>query len=297
MKALITGAAGFVGAHLKAHLQSFGDEVLAKDSADFDIRNLEDTRTQIKLASPDVIYHLAGLSFVPQCEENFLSALDINVNGTENILRSAREFCPNATIVIISSGEVYGAVDPSKLPFKESDEINPVNNYSLSKAFAERLGMRAQSVFKQKTLIMRPFNHIGPGQNPKFVVPSFAQQLAAIKKGEKEPVLKVGNLSAKRDLTDVRDIVRGYRLAAIKGQGLYNLCSARNVSIQSVLDLLIEISGVSVKVEIDPSRLRPIDTAESRGSYDKAKRELGWEPEISLEKSLRDSFESFYNQS
>ena len=293
MKAFITGAAGFVGGHLKSHLESCGDEVISRDAAHFDIRNLAHTTEELAQVKPDVIYHLAGLSFVPECESNFLSALEVNVHGTENVLRAARESCPSAVIVVVSSGEVYGAVDPAKLPFKESNEVNPVNNYSLSKIFAEKLAVRARSIFKQKTVIMRPFNHIGPGQSTRFVVSSFAEQLAKMKKGEKETIMRVGNLSAKRDLTDVRDIVRGYRLAALKGEGLYNLCSETTVSIQSILDLLIRISGMEVKVEIDPSRLRATDTAESRGSYEKAKAELGWSPQIPLEQSLKDSYESF----
>lgn len=293
MKSLITGAGGFVGTHLQKYLSDCGDEVFARDTSHFDIRNFAHSKEQLAEVKPDVIYHLAGLAFVPECENNFLLALEVNVNGTENILRAAREVCPSAVIVLVSSGEVYGSADALSMPVEETETPKPVNNYSLSKLFAEKCGQRARQVYGQKTVIMRPFNHIGPGQSTRFAIASFAEQLADMKKGKREAILRVGNLSAKRDLTDVRDIVRGYRLAAMKAEGLFNLCTGTPVSIQRVLDLLIELSGMKVEVEIDPSRLRPSDTPETRGSFQKAKVELGWEPKISLEESLKDCFEGF----
>lgn len=293
MRALITGAAGFVGKHLRTHLESCGDQVVSCDTHDFDIRDFPAAKTFFAECRPDVIYHLAGLAFVPECEDNFSSALEINVNGTENILRAARETCPEARVVLVSSGDLYGKVELDKLPCVETDIPNPINNYSLSKLFAESLAIRAEKIYGQRVVIIRPFNHIGPGQSPKFAVSSFAQQLAQIKKGTLEAKMKVGNLSARRDLTDVRDIVRGYRLAAEKSSGLYNLCTSQSVSIQSILEMLIKISGIEVTIEIDPNRLRPSETLETRGSFEKAKKELGWEPLISLEQSLKDSFDYF----
>jgi GDP-4-dehydro-6-deoxy-D-mannose reductase len=293
MKAFITGASGFVGKHLEAFLVAQGDQVKVSDSKDFDIRDFAKIKEALDVAQPDVIYHLAGLAFVPECESNFAHALDINVNGTENVLKAVREIGSKAVTVLISSGDAYGKVNQAKLPSKESDELNPVNNYSLTKVFAEKLGVRAREIFDQKVVIARPFNHIGPGQSTRFVVSSFAQQLSQMKKRQIEPILRVGNLSAKRDLTDVRDIVRGYRLAAEKGQGIYNFCSSKPVTIESVLKILVEISGVEVKIEIDPARLRPTDNPETRGSFEKARKELGWSPEIPLETTLKDCLAFF----
>ena len=141
-----------------------------------------------------------------------------------------------------------------------------------------------------RSVIMRPFNHIGPGQNDRFVASSFAKQLAAISKGKAAPVIKVGNLDAKRDFSDVRDIVRAYRLGALRGDGIYNLGAGKSVRVHDVLDLLIEVSGAKVTIENDPARMRPAEVPEFYGIYAKAKRDFGWEPTIPLRDSLRDLY-------
>ncbi len=292
MKAFVTGGSGFVGGHLLSHLSDNGDKILSPKPSDMDIRDYQSVKDVISDFQPDVIYHLAGIAFVPDCEENFANALSVNVLGTENVLKAARELAPESKFILISSGDLYGKVALENLPSKETDQPIPANNYSLSKIFAEKMAERAAAIYGQKTVIMRPFNHIGPWQSSRFAISSFAQQLAVMKRDKKTSPLKVGNLSAKRDLTDVRDIVRGYRLAALKGNGIYNLCSGISVTIREALDKLIEISGLDVKVEIDESRLRPIEIEEVRGSNKKAQQELGWQPQISLEQSLRDCLEA-----
>lgn len=290
MKAFVTGASGFVGGHLLSHLRDCGDDVVAPGIDKLDIRDAESVRQCLAGWNPQVIYHLAGIAFVPDCEDDFDLALNVNVSGTENVLKIARELCPQAKLVIISSGDLYGKVEPSQLPSRETDLPCPANNYSLSKLFAEKLAERASNIYGQATVIMRPFNHIGPNQSERFAISSFAHQLAEMKIKNKEAVIKVGNLSARRDLTDVRDIVKGYRLAADRGRGIYNLCSGDAVSIEDVLQMLIKISGIKVKIEVDESRLRPSEITETRGSNAKAKSELDWRPSISLEQSLKDCF-------
>lgn len=292
MRAFVTGGSGFVGGHLLSHLSDQGDQILSPKPSEMEIRDLVSVKNAIGDFKPEVIYHLAGIAFVPDCEEDFGNALSVNVLGTENVLKAAREVAPDCKIVLISSGDLYGKVATENLPSSETDLPIPANNYSLSKIFAEKMAERASAIYGQKTVVMRPFTHIGPWQSSRFAISSFAQQLAIMKREKKVTPIKVGNLSAKRDLTDVRDIVRGYRLAALMGSGLYNLCSGVAVSIQDALDILIDISGLDVKVEIDPSRLRPVEIQEVRGSNLKAQKELGWQPQIPLRQSLQDCFEA-----
>ncbi len=307
MRALITGASGFVGNHLVPHLVAAGDEVLGTGlpvnspaeapppwpTVPLDIRDASACRKVIDEFRPDVIYHLAGMAFVPDAERDFNQALLVNVAGTYNIFNSRHDLRMNCKIVFISTGEVYGRIDPSDLPVTESTPLRPANNYSLSKVMAELLSERFLRQSWVPCVMMRPFNHIGPGQRPDFAVSSFAQQLARIACGKADPVLHVGNLDAKRDFTDVRDIVRGYRLAALMGTGTYNLCSGKGVAMSEILNTLIQIAGVKVNIERDPARLRPSDVPEIYGSYARAAKELNWRPEISLQQSLQDVYASW----
>lgn len=305
MRALVTGAAGFVGKFLIEHLLACGDTVIASDHnlpaehervksavnwINLNICDPNSVQQTIKQHEPDIIYHLAGIAFVPEAEDNFDRALLVNVGGTANILRACHLLQTGSTVLVISSAEVYGRIKPSDLPIREGTALKPANNYSLSKCMAELVCTRYEQFGFVRTIIARPFNHIGPGQNERFVVSSFCKQLADIKAGRAAPVIRVGNLAARRDFSDVRDIVRGYRMAALKGRGVYNFGSGRAVAVQSVLDKLIEISGLKVTVEQDPSRMRAVEVPEVYGSYALAEQELGWRPEIDLEQSLRDVF-------
>jgi GDP-4-dehydro-6-deoxy-D-mannose reductase len=161
---------------------------------------------------------------------------------------------------------------------------------------AEQVAQRYQQFGYVRTIIARPFNHIGPGQDSRFVVSSFCEQLTKISKGQSAPIIKVGNLDARRDFSDVRDIVRAYRLAAISGQGVYNFGSGRAISIKSILDQLIKISGVNVTIEQDPTRMRPSEVPIVYGSFEKAYKELGWKPEISIEQTLQDTYKSVFEK-
>lgn len=304
MRALVTGANGFVGHHLVPHLLEQGDVVLglglgvdlpnsqANQRANYNFKELNISDRNACTAvigefQPEVIYHLAGMAFVPSAEEDFERALLVNVAGTNNIVRSAHLLHKPTTVVFVSSAEVYGRIEPSELPIVESSHIRPANNYSLTKYMAELCLLRHAQLGFIKPLIIRPFNHTGAGQSKDFVVSNFAWQLARIKHGLSKPIIEVGNLDAKRDFSDVRDIVRGYRLAAIKGSGIYNLGSGEARSIQSILDQLISISGLDVKVRTDPSRIRKAEVSEIYGSYSKASLELAWKPEHSFADTAR----------
>lgn len=309
MKALVTGASGFVGEFLIDHLIEGGDQVTAGDISPrplarqndaskwvaLDVTNKQQVEQVLSDIKPDVIYHLAGISFVPDAENNFDRTLLVNVGGVANLYSISQRLGLPVAIVLVSSAEVYGKFSGRDLPLLETTPLRPANNYGLSKAMGE-LVTRRHGFSLISTVIMRPFNHIGPGQREDFVVSSFAKQLAEIKAGKREAVLRVGNLNAERDFCDVRDVVRAYRLGGVRGDGVYNLCSGQGVKIREILDQLIQISGVKVKIENDPARMRASEIPVKYGSYRKAQDELGWTPKISLEQSLRDCFDWWYKQ-
>lgn len=312
MKALVTGASGFVGQYLVKHLLDCGDSVVACHSAHeitgktpflvshpehqailnrvewapLNISESNSVSALIRTVRPDVIYHLAGLAFVPEAEENFERAQSINVTGTYNVFRASEQFADRTTVLVVSSAEVYGRVTPGELPLSESTPLRPANNYGLTKVMAEQIALRFTYSSKIRSIIARPFNHIGAGQNERFVAPNFARQLAEIAQTKCAPVLRVGNLDSRRDFADVRDIVRGYRLAALKGSGVYNFGSGVAVSIETILRTLINIAGLNVTLERDPERMRPSEVPEVRADISKAERDLGWKPEIKIEDTL-----------
>ncbi len=301
MRVLITGAGGFVGRYLVRHLLECRDEVLATDLnantspaecpvEELDVCSPDSVAGILNSFKPDVIYHLAGLTFVPEAEANFEAALKANVLGTNSIFRMAYLIERPCTIVFVSSAGVYGKVDPKDLPVTEETPVAPTDNYSLSKAFAELVANRYARRKSPRCVIVRPFNHIGPGQGSRFVASAFALQLARIAKGKAPPAVKVGNLEAQRDFSDVRDIVRAYRMSAERGSGIYNLCSGRPVAIRTILDQLIEVSGLDVEVVQDPERMRGPEVPVLYGSFEKSQRELGWRPEYALQDTLRDLY-------
>ncbi len=306
MKALVTGACGFAGGHLVRHLVEAGDSVAATFFRDvepwhptvglaiarerLDITSSSACLELVDKLKPDAIYHLAGMAFVPEAEENFSAALTLNVAGVSNMIRAASVVGQRCSFIFTSSAEVYGKFTADELPLSETQPVRPGNNYSLSKAMAEMVLDRYASD-TVRPVVVRPFNHIGPAQNDRFVVSSFAKQLAEIAVGRRESVLRVGNLSAQRDFTDVRDIVRAYRLAASLGSGTYNLCSGEPVQVSKVLEMLIAESGVSARVEVDQGRLRAVDVPMLYGSALRAKRDLGWTRQIPLAQTLKDTFQ------
>lgn len=312
MRALVVGAAGFVGGYLVEHLVANGDEVFGSSvdgsmhagahragvhhAVALDITDPDGCADLIQRLQPDVVYHLAGISFVPEAENDFAKTLAVNVGGTAHLVRQCHLLQRPVTFVFISSAEVYGHVVPQDLPIREGVDINPANNYSLSKRMAELVVERYARLGSVRCVIARPFNHIGAGQDARFVASNFAQQLARIARGVAPAVMEVGNLEARRDFSDVRDIVRAYRLLAQGHSGVYNLGSGVGRSIQSVLDTLITISGVQVAVRQDPARMRGPEVLELRACTEKARRACGWEPEIPFELSLEEIYRYWFDR-
>lgn len=306
MHALVIGAGGFVGRYLVDHLRQCGDDVVGTTNLasrseggeafqPLDITNGPEVGALIQRVKPDVVYHLAGIAFVPEAESNFEKTLQVNVAGTANVARYCSLLDSIPALLFVSSAEVYGHVQPSELPIREGNPLRPANNYSLSKRMAELVVERYGRQGGVRYAIVRPFNHIGPRQDPRFVASNFALQLARVARGVTPPVLEVGNLEARRDFSDVRDIVRGYRQIATAHQGFFNLGSGRAVSIQELLNTLIDISGCKVEIRQDPQRMRGPEVHELYGSIDLAKEVCGWTPDIPLRKSLEDTYRYWFD--
>jgi GDP-4-dehydro-6-deoxy-D-mannose reductase len=303
MRALVTGASGFVGPYLLAALGRAGYEVVATgvdDSAPIgwntqyqyiglDIQNPEQAASVVQQVNADVVFHLAGIAFVPHAEADFDRALSINTAGVHNVMKAlTRE-----RFVFISSGEVYGAFRPEELPLSECQPCRPLNCYAISKMAAEKVVERHAHQRSIKSVILRPFNHIGPGQSDLFAVGTFSKQIAMIKLGMQEPKLRVGNLDVKIDFLDVRDVVEAYALMGKSGEGLYNVCSGVSVSLREVIKVLSELANVNVEIEIDPARFRPAERPEILGCNRRLNTEFGWQPKFELRQTLSDCLENW----
>ena len=302
MRVLVTGATGFVGRHLLDALRVAGHDAIAAggphDAAPgiaFDVLDGDGVRRVVDGAAPDAIVHLAGQAFVPQSVADPLGTLAVNAGGTANVLEAARARRDRAQspvrVLIISSAEVYGIQRPERMPLDENAVVRPGNAYAASKLAAEAYALAWHRSYGLDCVIARPFNHIGPGQDDRFVVSSFARQLAAIAAGA-PPLMHVGNLEAQRDFLDVRDVVAAYVLLLANGRPgeVYNICSGRPVAIREVLRQLITIAHVPVEIRDDPERMRSSDLPILSGDATKLRAETGWEPQYSLAASLRDIY-------
>ena len=284
---LVTGASGFAGSHLLEHLRAQGIDAVGWDRAQVDLLDRDTVRTRIKELGPTAIYHCAGAPHVADAWKNATEPLRGNVLATGNLLDAVRRAGRPCRVLITGSAMVY---QPSDSAMTEEHPLAPTNPYGLSKLAQEQLGLRDATVGAIDVVVTRSFNHTGPRQSPAFAAPAFARQLALIEAGKIEPVLHVGNLAARRDLTDVRDTVRAYRLLMERGDsgGIYNVCSGRAFSMQQVVDGLIARITVAVREEIDPARLRPSDTPIVLGSFARLNSATGWTPEISFDRMLDD---------
>jgi GDP-4-dehydro-6-deoxy-D-mannose reductase len=281
-RVLVTGPSGFVGTHLRAELE---DAFLPYDE---DVLDLASLTTAVRDAQPDAVVHLAALSSVAESWGDVTEVWRTNVLGTVNVVEALRAEAPRARLLFVSSGEVYGRA--SLVPTPEEAPIEPVSPYGASKAAAELACRQARDL---DVVVARSFSHVGPGQNERFSIASWAAQLARLR-SEGGGTLLVGDLDVERDLTDVRDVCRAYRLMLDRAlpAGTYNVASGRAVPLKRVLELLVEAAGVPVTVERDPSRLRPAEVRVVAGDASKLRAATGWEPSIPLERTVADVLEA-----
>jgi len=310
MKALITGISGFAGSHLAEFLIEKGYKVFGTffDKSTFsnlngfvnkikvyrcDIRNYDALKNVIEAVKPDEIYHLAAISFVPTSLKEPKLTFDTNLYGTLNLYNAIIELKIESRVLFIGSADEYGLVKEKDIPIGESHTLLPVNPYSISKASADFLSFFYFKNYSLNIIRVRPFNHIWPKQSLEFVASDFAKQIAEIKKGLRDSIIKVGNLEAKRDFTDARDMVRGYWPALDKRKPgeVYNICSERAIQIKGLLNHLLELSSRKVEIMKDPKRMRPSDNPILQGDSSKFRRRSGWKPEILLDKTLKDILE------
>ncbi len=288
MRALVTGSDGFVAHHLLRHLRDNGDDVHGIDR-EHDVTDARSMREVFEWFLPDVTYHLAALTHVGESWENASEFTRVNVVGTQRVLDASFEAVPDSTTIVVSSSEVYGISREEDQPLRESFRVAPANPYSSSKVEAERVARDAARFRGQRVIVARPFNHLGPGQSPNFVVPALVSRLLDARDRGEGSIL-VGDLSTRRDFSDVRDVVRAYRLLATLGVSgeVYNVASGHDVALLDIAHQLVARLAPHVELVVDPSLLRPVDLPVSRGSYDKLHQATGWAPQIALHVSLDD---------
>ena len=306
MRAVVTGATGFVGRYLVEALREAGYETLAcggpkdRDALPIDLLDPPSLRAAFDVGQPDVVLHLAAATFVPEAIAAPMTTYRTNVRGTANLTQALREYMDETgtkvRLLFTSSAEVYGVQPQQAYPLRETAAPSPANPYAASKAAAEMLLLGEARSYGIDVVIARTFNHIGPGQSERFVVANFAAQLAKIAAGA-PPQLYVGNLDAKRDFLDVRDVVRAYIALAQAGKSgeIYNVCSGTARSIRDVLRELIVAARVPVEVRDDPARARPSDVPLSVGDSTKLREATGWEPRIAFAASVRDIYRAAAN--
>lgn len=291
MISLISGMSGFVGSHLAGYLFTQGDSVIELDPSVDISDSLQLAAAFEKLAGKgiDSIYHLAALAHVQQSFSSSADVFRVNVIGTLNLLEAARRTFPNAKVLMVSSSEVYGPVSAENLPVTELLPVAPLSPYAVSKVAAEQVALQAVRAYGQQVVIARPFNHIGPGQSASYVVSALAKRVLEAKRDKKKSIV-VGNLSSRRDFTDVRDVVKAYRkMIEFSDAGeIFNICSGRSISILELSELIIRLAETEVFLENDPSLTRVIEVSDVFGSYAKCRDSLSWEPLISIETSLKD---------
>lgn len=303
VRVLITGAGGFVGRFLTAHLRAVQPDadyigtqfptaneppLDGVQSYKLDLCSAADVDALIDTVRPDQIYHLAGQAFVPRSFEDPWETLETNIRGQLNLTLACIKYDLKPRMLITGSAEIYGV--PTTVPTSEREPLLPTSPYSVSKVAQDLLGYQYFKSHGIPILRARAFNHFGPGQSDRFVAPAFAMQIARIEAGKQPPVMRVGDLTAKRDFTDVRDVVRAYRLLVERGSAgeAYNIASGTTYSIRQVLDMLLSMTDVSIDVQIDPARMRPSAIPVMQGDITRIRETVGWTPEIPLETTLRD---------
>lgn len=290
MRALVTGAGGFVGHHLLAHLEASGDEVFATDRATdgLDVLDAPALQDAMRRFRPEVIYHLAGASDVGGSWDTPQITFRANAEGTLNVLWAARETGVQR-VMTVGSADVYGTVTPGDLPLTEDHPLAPVSPYAASKVAADFVALQAWLGFGQDVIRTRPFNHLGPGQSTRFVAPALASRIVANERSGGREV-RVGNLTPRRDFTDVRDVVRAYRLLVDRGSSgtVYNVCSGRAAAISELAEMMIGFATAQMELVTDPDLERPVDIPVLLGDPNRILTDTGWKPEIPLEQTISD---------
>ncbi|MFA6448025.1 MAG: GDP-mannose 4,6-dehydratase [bacterium] len=309
MKALITGITGFAGSHLAELLLSRNVEVFGTvrprspmmnltpevlkniKLIECELRDNVAVRSTIAESRPDNIFHLAAQSFVPTSWLSPADTLETNIIGQLNIFEAVKDLKLFDTgIQLACSSEEYGLVYEDELPIRETNPLRPLSPYAVSKVTQDMMGYQYFKSYGLKVFRTRAFNHTGPRRGEIFVTSSFAKQIAMIEKGDQEPVIKVGNLDARRDFTDVRDTVRAYAdiVNGAEPGEVYNIATNTTVAIKDLLDMLVGMSDKKVEVKVDPARLRPSDVPVLLGDYSKLNKKIGWAPSIPFEKTIKD---------
>ena len=307
MRVLITGITGFVGSHLAEYALSKKAKVWGSirwrsntenidhikgelNLVECDLRDLSSVTSLIEEARPDYIFHLAAQSFVPTSWHAPDETLTTNIISQLNVLEAVRFRKLEPTIQIAGSSEEYGQVYENEIPVKETNPLRPLSPYGVSKVAQDLLGYQYHRSYGLRIVRTRAFNHTGPRRGDVFVASNFAKQIAQIEAGKKGATIEVGNLEAKRDFSDVRDIVKAYWLALEKGESgdVYNICSGKAWAIQELLDILLSMTKAKVKIEPDPKRTRPSDVPVLVGDSTRFREKTGWRLEIPFEKTLGD---------
>lgn len=289
---LVTGAGGFVGRYVEAACQSGGamaDWEFLPAPAGLDIRDAAAVAAMVERAKPDAVLHLAAQSFVPASFEKPRETLDINLGGTLNLLLALRANGFGGRLILVSSGDVFGRVPEDELPVSERRLAEPRSPYAVSKVAAEQLCLQWQRTEGLDVVIARPFNHIGPGQDPRFVVPALARQVVAVERGEREAI-EAGDIDITRDFTDVRDIVRAYAAMLRKGVSGTTYCvgSGRERRVRDILQLMCRIADVNPDIHQDTGKLRPAEQRRMAADAGLLTSHTGWTPSIELETTLHD---------
>jgi GDP-4-dehydro-6-deoxy-D-mannose reductase len=289
VKALVTGGSGFVGKYLQAHCVAEGDDVISVDrsGADpLDITERDAVERSFARHRPDVVYHLAALSHVGESWSDPTEVLRVNVEGTAHVLGAARSVGVGR-VILIGSAEEYGLVEERDLPLCEEAPLRPVSPYGVSKIAASFLGLQAHLAYGLDVVRVRAFGHTGPGQSDRFLVPALARRIADAERDEQDEI-RVGSLDPIRDLSDVRDVVRAYRLLAERGEAgaVYNVCSGSGVSVREIANHLVAAARRPLRITVDPDLVRPVDVPRLIGNCSRLREHTGWAPEYRLDQTL-----------
>ena len=310
-KALIIGSAGFVGNYLiDCLVDEFGMSVYGTKLAEQEYTNKKATIINLNILKkdeinslldalhPDYIFHLAAQSSVSVSWKDPQITVDINIKGAINLFEALKDLNYKPRVLVIGSGEEYGYIKNSKIPISEDTTLYPGNIYAATKACQNKIGSIYAKAYGLNIILVRAFNHIGPGQAPLFVVSDFCKQVAEIEKGLKEPIIYVGNLKAERDFTDVRDVVRAYALLIQKGipGETYNVGSGKALTIKSILDKIINNSKKKIEIKVSPEKYRPIDVPRIEADVSKLKAITGWEPKYSIDITIKNVLDYWRGQ-